>query len=196
MPGILDNYFTPLSDESIDSVLLRYYLLTDLIVTVSRLTGEKGEIQRSLSENPQNILAKASSLEDSRSFALDLLMEMIALRGVSAPIPYGQEIRNAREYIDSNFSDPEISLHSVAKQVGFSPSHFSAIFSQETGGTFIEYLTKCRIEAAKVLLADKNNRLHEIALAIGYSDPHYFSYVFKKNMGISPKEYRGTASSS
>jgi Response regulator containing CheY-like receiver domain and AraC-type DNA-binding domain len=196
LQGILDNYFTPLSDESIDSVLLRYYLLTDLIVTVSRLTGERGEIQRSLSENPQNILAKASSLEDSRSFALDLLTEMIALRGVSAPIPYGQEIRNAREYIDSNFSDPEISLHSVAKQVGFSPSHFSAIFSQETGGTFIEYLTKRRIEAAKVLLADKNNRLHEIALAIGYSDPHYFSYVFKKNTGISPKEYRGTASSS
>lgn len=193
LPVILDHYFTPVSDSSIDSVLLRYYLLTDLIVVASRLTKEKGKIQKILSENPQKILGKASSPQETRDFAIELLTEMVSLRSTSAKIPYGQEIRNAKEYIDNNFSDPEMSLHTVAKKVGFSPSHFSAIFSQETGQTFIEYLTKQRIEEAKTLLSDKNKKLHDIALAIGYNDPHYFSYVFKKNTGFSPKEYRKIA---
>ncbi|MBR0600183.1 response regulator [Sinanaerobacter chloroacetimidivorans] len=193
LPKILDNYFKEVSDESIDSHLLRYYLLTDLIITVSRLTKEKGDLQRSLSENPQQVFHLASSFEEGRSFALELLTEMASQRSTGSDVPYGQEIRNAREYIDTHYSDPEISLHTVAKQVGFSPSHFSAIFSQETGETFIEYLTKRRIEAAKTLLYDKNNRLHDIALAIGYNDPHYFSYVFKRNTGVSPKEYRNAS---
>lgn len=189
---ILDNYFKEISDESLDSHLLRYYLLTDLIVTASRLTQEKGEMQKLISENPRQVFELASSLEDSRGFAMELLTEMISLRSASSTIPYGQEIRNAREYIDAHYSDPDISLHTVAKEVGFSPSHFSAIFSQETGETFIEYLTKRRVEAAKTMLQDKKNKLHEIAPAIGYNDPHYFSYVFKKNTGMSPKEFRSS----
>jgi two-component system response regulator YesN len=48
------------------------------------------------------------------------------------------------------------------------------------------------VEAAKTMLQDKKNKLHEIAPAIGYNDPHYFSYVFKKNTGVSPKEYRNS----
>ena len=190
LPQILDNYFQEVSDESLDSHLLRYYLLTDLILTASRLTQEKGEMQKVISENPRQVFELASSLEDSRNFATELLSEMISLRSASSTIPYGQEIRNARDYIDAHYSDPDISLHTVAKEVGFSPSHFSAIFSQETGETFIEYLTKRRVEAAKTLLQDKKNKLHEIAPAVGYNDPHYFSYVFKKTTGVSPKEYR------
>ena len=194
LPQILDNYFKEVSDESLDSHLLRFYLLTDLIVTASRLTKDKGEVQRLVPENTQQVFSLASSFEECRSFAVDLLTEMISLLSASSSIPYGQEIRNAREYIDVHYSDPDISLHTVSQQVGFSPSHFSAVFSQETGETFIEYLTKRRIEAAKILLTDRKNKLHEIAPAIGYNDPHYFSYVFKKNTGMSPKEYRNSLS--
>jgi len=189
---ILDNYFKEVNDESLDSHLLRYYLMTDLIVTASRLTREKGEDQDLISENPRQVFELAASLEESRTFAMELLSGMISHRSASRTVPYGHEIRNARDYIDAHYSDPDISLHTVAREVGFSPSHFSAIFSQETGETFIEYLTKRRVEAAKTMLKDKKNKLHEIAPAIGYNDPHYFSYVFKKNTGMSPKEYRNS----
>lgn len=208
LPQILDHYFKEVTDESVDSVLFRYYLLTNLIVTASRLTKEKrdgdkgdeaggkavhgGQLQRSFAESPRGVMAIAGSMEEAKSFALDILQEMIAFRHLSLGIPYGKEIRQAKEYIDDHYDEQDLSLHTVAKQVGFSPSHFSAIFSQETGRTFIEYLTKRRIEAAKRQLTETSAKLHEIATAIGYSDSHYFSYVFKKHVGVSPKEYRGS----
>lgn len=205
---ILDNYFKEVTDESVDSVLLRYYLLTNLIVTASRLTTEKGEeikvgegqvkaelkghLQQRFAEKPREVMAIAASVEESKHFARGLLQEMISFRHLSQGVPYGKEIRQAKEYIDLHYDEQDLSLHTVAKQVGFSPSHFSSIFSQETGRTFIEYLTKRRIEAAKRLLTDTSSKLHEISAAIGYGDPHYFSYVFKKNIGMSPKDYRNS----
>ena len=64
------------------------------------------------------------------------------------------------------------------------------MFSQETGQTFVEYLTAVRIEAAKQLLTCGNSRMSDIAFDVGYQDSHYFSYLFKKNEGMTPSEYR------
>ena len=88
------------------------------------------------------------------------------------------------------YADSGISLHMVAAEVGFSPNHFSTVFSQETGQTFVEYLTAVRIEAAKHLLTKGNSRMSDIAFDVGYQDSHYFSYLFKKHVGVSPREYR------
>ena len=86
--------------------------------------------------------------------------------------------------------DADLSLNEVAGQANLSPSHFSTVFSQETGQTFKQYLTEVRIKRAKELLRSSTLRSFEIAYQIGYSDPHYFSYVFRKHTGLSPKEYR------
>ena len=56
--------------------------------------------------------------------------------------------------------------------------------------TFVEYLTAVRIEAAKHLLTCGNSRMSDIAFDVGYQDSHYFSYLFKKHIGVSPREYR------
>jgi len=86
--------------------------------------------------------------------------------------------------------DPDLSLNEVAAQVNLSPSHFSVVFSQETGQTFKEYLTEVRIKKAKELLRMTTLRSAEISYQVGYSDPHYFSYVFRKNTGATPSEFR------
>jgi two-component system response regulator YesN len=78
----------------------------------------------------------------------------------------------------------------VSQAVNVSPTHFSTIFSQEKGVTFIEYLTEVRMEKAKELLRCSSLKSSEIGYAIGYKDPHYFSYIFKKLQGCTPKEYR------
>jgi two-component system response regulator YesN len=93
-------------------------------------------------------------------------------------------------YIDGHFDNPDISLNSMAAYVNLSPSHFSVVFSRETGETFIGYFTRKRIEKAKELLRSTSLRTSEISDRIGYENPHYFSTVFKKITGYSPTEYR------
>jgi two-component system response regulator YesN len=99
-------------------------------------------------------------------------------------------LNQAIEYIDSHYHEESISLERVAKEVNISPNYFSAIFSQEVGMTFIEYLTNKRIDRAKYLLRHTDRRSGEIAFSVGYRDPHYFSFVFKKVTGCTPSEYR------
>ena len=69
------------------------------------------------------------------------------------------------------------------------PVRFSSVFKNHTGETFIEALTKKRIEKAKILLEQGNRKTYEIAEAVGYSDAHYFSLIFKKTTGKTPTEY-------
>ena len=77
----------------------------------------------------------------------------------------------------------------MCKYLSISPSYFSAVFKKETGETFVEVLTKKRMEVAKNLLKYTSLRNYEIAERVGFSDSHYFSQTFKKFVGKTPKEY-------
>ena len=80
-------------------------------------------------------------------------------------------------------------MQQVCKFLAISTSYFSTLFKNQTGKTFVEALTDCRIEAAKELLSTTQMKSYEVAEAVGYSDAHYFSSIFKKNVGMTPKEY-------
>jgi len=98
-------------------------------------------------------------------------------------------IDRAKEYIMANYKK-DISLDDVSKEVDISPYYFSKIFKEATGENFIEYLTNIRIEKAKELLNDTDMSMKEICVEVGYSNPNYFSRIFKKNVGVSPTEYK------
>lgn len=95
----------------------------------------------------------------------------------------------AKDYIRNNFAK-DISLDDVSRKLNISPYYFSKIFKEETGENFIEYVTNIRIDTAKELLMDKTYSMKEICSMCGYSDPNYFSRTFKKNVGVTPTEYR------
>lgn len=95
----------------------------------------------------------------------------------------------ALEYIDEHYADSSVTLNSVCNALAMSTSYFSAVFKNHTGETFIEALTKKRIEKARVLLEQTNKKTYEIAERVGYSDAHYFSITFKKITGKTPTEY-------
>lgn len=95
----------------------------------------------------------------------------------------------AMDYIDKNYGDADISLNTVCSYLAMSTSYFSSIFKAYTGETFIEALTKKRIERAKMLLENTSKKAYEIADEVGYGDPHYFSITFKKMTGMTPTEY-------
>ena len=98
-------------------------------------------------------------------------------------------IEKAREYIDENYKK-DISLDEVSREADISPYYFSKLFKQETGRNFIEYLTEVRLRNARELLKNSQYSIKEICAESGYSDPNYFSRIFKKYEGVTPSEFR------
>ncbi|SFJ84340.1 two-component system, response regulator YesN [Paenibacillus sp. UNC496MF] len=100
------------------------------------------------------------------------------------------QMHRAVEYIETNYADDKMSLQDLCRHVHMSTSYFSLVFKQHTGETFVEYLTGVRIAKAKELLQATGLKFYEIAARVGYGDPNYFSILFKKRAGMTPKEYR------
>ena len=96
----------------------------------------------------------------------------------------------AKEYIHNNYSDENLALDNICRLLGVSNSYFSTIFKKETGNSFIGYVTDYRMEQASRLLIETNEKSYIIAKSVGYTDPNYFSYVFKRRFGVSPSKYR------
>lgn len=96
----------------------------------------------------------------------------------------------AEDYVRNNYANEELSLDSICQELGVSNSYFSTVFKKETGNSFIGYLTDYRMEQASRLLLGTNEKSYIIAKQVGYGDPNYFSYVFKRRFGVSPSKYR------
>jgi two-component system response regulator YesN len=191
--SIVQEYFTMLGNSWGENPIMIYFLFGEIIVSASKIAEALGGDIREIvpfSLSHDNIQALISSPDLFSRRVKDLLAALIEFRDSHTAGRYQSVIVKAREYIDDNFNAPDISLYSTAVHVGISPNHLSAVFAQETGENFIEYLTKIRIERAKLLLKSTTMKSADIAVETGFSDPHYFSYIFKKNTGLSPRDFR------
>ena len=103
---------------------------------------------------------------------------------------YSDSFQSALSYIDAHYCDYDISLEHVAKKVNMGRCYLSAMFTQNLSKTFIEYLTELRMEKALDLMKNSTKMIYEIADSIGYQNSTYFSTVFKKYYGKSPKEFK------
>ena len=95
-----------------------------------------------------------------------------------------------QKYINRNYHNEDLSISEVANSLGVSQTYLTRLFKRELKMTFADYLTNVRIKNAIILMRDPSLELYEIAELIGYSTQHYFSNVFKKHVGISPKDYK------
>ncbi len=103
---------------------------------------------------------------------------------------HGDFIERALRYIDENFHRSDLSLEEVANYVQRSASYFSHILSAKRSQTFRQYVTDVRIKQAKYLLSTASMTVREVAFAVGYDDPNYFSRLFKEYTGCSPRAWR------
>ena len=181
--------FSYFGDGNIDSMLMRFYRLMQLLNAVRRETENPAVQEEIAALLPQRILEITASYENTVSFGRELIRRAGPFRSAVQDVTHTDIIRRARNYIHEHYADPDISLGVVAKAVGFSNNHFSTVFSQEMGKSFIEYLTEYRIERAKELLA-AGQKTGDAGLQTGYVEPSYFSFVFKKTTGLSPRDYR------
>lgn len=99
-------------------------------------------------------------------------------------------VARAIEYVKEHYGDQDLSIETICRFLNVSAAHFSTVFKKETGKTFINYLTDYRMREAVNLLLTENEKTYIIAQKVGYVDPNYFSYVFKKQFGMSLSKYK------
>lgn len=185
-----ESYISSVS-EALNSTMFRDYLVLNIRFTLLGYLGTHGvseaELKEKLTGNYDDIHLEAGKV---RGYLEDMLTAALLLRDKESDYLTGKILRSAIQYIDSNYSNENISLNEVAAKVDVSSNYLSALFSQKMEKTFVEYITGKRMEMAKKLLHTTDMSTGEIAAEIGYKDPHYFSFVFKKTQGKSPREYR------
>lgn len=189
----VDVYINELPEENLKSVLMRQYIIMDAYIVMmsfcEKIEGIEGEMQAQ-SEELKNSMKTSQTLEEIKNYIRMLLKKIIGVRDTINGRRYSDIIEIAKDQIRKTYMSDEISLNTIAAEVGMSPSYFSSIFSKEMGKTFVEYLTEIRMDRAKELLMCSSMKTSEIGYEVGYKDPHYFSYIFKKTQNCTPKEFR------
>ncbi len=191
--NFLEEYFLDVGEQNFQSLLYRQYVVMDLYFSVADFLGNleiRTEELPAEYRDINEIVADSVSLQETKQRIGGLFTEAMKLRDSNSMKRYNAVIEDARMFIRENYQREDMSLNTVASQVNISPSYFSAIFSAQTGQTFVEYLTAVRLEKAKELLMCSSLRTAEIGYEVGYKDSHYFSYIFKKVVGCSPTEYK------
>ena len=165
-------------------------LMMDIAIGGQRILLEAGIADKMQSHVIYGELFSKTTLEEYKSCLKPYLIDLQrTLQGLYASTS-GLLIEQVCDYIKQNFNEPALSLSSVASTVFVTPTYLSALFKKKIGTTFVEYITRLRMENAKSLLRGCALKTYEIASASGYNDPQYFSSCFKKYTGHTPSEYR------
>lgn len=179
--------------EALKSKIFRDYLMLSIRFTAIAFVEKLGYSRQELLEDTYTDRVQVLSLnvEDMRFYMQELLRRAIELSDQVMESQSRKLIKRAIIYIEENYMKDSISLNEVSGAVEVSANYFSTVFRQEMGMTFTEYVTKKRMDKAKQLLRQTERPSGDIAAEVGFKDPHYFSYVFKKTQGCTPREYRG-----
>lgn len=177
--------------NALKSRMFRSYVILNIRFAVVAFLESIGADQAEYLEEIEHAVQMIRS-EDSEIFEYfaGMLETAMGIRDRINSCQGGKMLKKALDYIDDHYDCDTLSLNLVAENIGMSASYLSAIFSQNMQKTFVEYVTEKRIEKAKKLLKQTDKNSGEIAKEVGYKDSHYFSFVFKKLQGCSPREYR------
>ena len=117
------------------------------------------------------------------------MLELAYMKEKATAIVPNEPIEVVLNYIKRNHASKS-TLEDICKHFGYSRSYISHVFKKRVGQSYREYLTKLRLEDAKILLKHSSLTVTEIALSVGFNDSTYFSNIFKAKIGVSPSAYR------
>ncbi len=182
----------PFVIESVDA--LNYFYIS--------ATGERlEELFRRFDITPQNcVFPRKNGLlplwQDSIVCAndenIDLLSESLLLHTFSKfkrPAKQDDVVGVVKTYLEENFNDCRLTLDSLSQAAGYSPNYLSHMFKQKFGMSFSEYLRLLRMKHAVMLIENGVTSVKNVAALCGYSDPLYFSRLFRETVGVSPSHY-------
>jgi two-component system response regulator YesN len=197
----IDDLFALFGNHFIKPDELGFYI-EQLYIRLQECVGELGSLTGSTASEtgredegsgviPPRVFTSVSDAESFVREAVDLYEQALENLRKST---LETRISRAVEIIEQRIGDKNFGLADICNELYLSVSQFSLIFKEGTGKTFLEYLTERRIEAAKKLLKSSDMKGYKIAEAVGFSDPRYFSIVFKKHCGMTAMQYRSSRS--
>jgi two-component system response regulator YesN len=194
----IDELFHGIADTQVSFKDYQIYLL-EILTAVLKAAKDSGmELDSVLGAdfNPFVEMHRFTDLQEAKNWIVGLCTRMMSSIATDRQYTYKTLVDKAKDYTREHFHDSDISINKVCSHLHISTGYFSGIFKKETKMTFVGYLMNIRMEAAKELLMTTDLKAFEIAEKVGYSEPNYFSFSFRKHFGISPKEYRNSSKDS
>ncbi|MGP4079130.1 response regulator [Pseudalkalibacillus sp. R45] len=177
-------YLNELSNDAVIDLKRSVSSLNEFFIIATRMINDLGiPVNRFIPYN------QISSYQELKEESTRLLREIVEKVQTWRMVQAKGKLENAKDYIEKHYYDP-LTLEMVASHVELSPYYLSKLFKEKKGITFIDFLTHIRIEKAKEYLMEPEISVKEVCFKVGYKDPNYFSRVFKKIVGQSPKQYR------
>jgi two-component system response regulator YesN len=179
----------------LDSLMLRLYVIMDIYIVARSFSRELGiPNEQFVAEfgSIDEISARLQTVDSTSAFLCDMIEQCVRWRMETVRFGCSDAVQKAKAYIDSHYMDEDLTLKSVAEKVGLSPPYLSAVFKREMNENFSDYLTKVRIRHAKELLCRSTKLIYEVAEEVGFRDYRYFSQVFKRLTGQTPRAFQSS----
>lgn len=198
LENLLEELFSSLAGSSASYQDFQLYLLEILTTVIKVAKDIQVDLDKLFGDGTGFLgqFAKFAHADEAKSWFLEVCKKLKNFIASDRQSSYNKLVDEAKEYISANFGDNEISITKICQHLHISSGYFSNIFKKETKMTFVNYLMGVRMDAAQELLATTDLKAFEIAERVGFADPNYFSFCFRKKFGVSPKEYRSGARSS
>lgn len=186
---IMTQYFTSLGPDKLRSQKNTAIIFCSLIARAAISGGvdsEKALVMCDFYINEiESIFKFEDLLELIEKIIINYTNSVLQLSGIN----HVTVIRNASKYVNMHLSEA-IRLNDVAEYVGLSPNYFSSLFKREMNLSFADYVNQARIKESQYLLQTTNYPIIDIAIAVGYNNQNYFTTMFRKFTGITPKQFR------
>ncbi|MFM9327600.1 response regulator [Paenibacillus mesotrionivorans] len=191
---IVEGLFQGLAEAPVSVKEYQLYLMEIVTAVLRAAKDADADLDDLFGDNMATLaeLYRFRTLAEAKAWLLGICTRLMGSIAVVRQSAFHNLVEEAIAYTRTNFGDSELSINKVCGRLHISAGYFSSIFKKETKLTFIAYLQHIRMEAAKELLRTTDLRALEIAEKVGYAEPNYFSFSFKKHVGMSPKEYRSS----
>ena len=189
---IINELFDELKNDNLSLYDYQIYLMS-IVVALLKVVQDTGISSVNLFDKGFDIMSsfkRFNNFDECKESFLKLCFGLISKIQTTRGITYRNLVGQAKSYISQNFADPAINIRRVASHLHISPGYLSNILKKELKITFLNYLMQIRMDNAKHMLSNTSMLIYEVGEKVGFDEPYYFSYCFKKYTGISPRQFR------
>ncbi len=192
LAAMVEAYFLELAGQMGNVQDGQLYLL-ELVTAILRAAKDAGVALEQVLETDSSLFAQFTTFctfDEAKRWMLEMSENLRQKIAMERQTSQKAIVEQAKMCIKRHYADSELGVQRLCEELHISPGYFSSLFKKETKTTFVAYLQAYRLDMAKELLRSTDLKAFEIAERVGYADPNYFSFAFKKVIGISPKEFR------